>query len=532
MKKVTLLTIAILPIAVFAASTGWARYYYPFGRAYDVKQTDDGCYIIASGGGLTKADSLGHIIWQTDKGASGVQVTNDGGFIQMGSKDGIWLVKSDSNGNTMWERTYQGRAGEYIQQTNDGGYIVTGEKGHLLLLKTDAEGNILWERVYGDSSWHRGFCVEQTTDNGYIITGWNGDRDGGWRDVWLLKTDANGDTLWTKLYGGESSDEGYFVQATIDGGYIIHGGLTSFGVDNWNDWLIKTNSNGDTLWTRNYQLNIGSNIRGNCVRVTQDGGYIIAGITTTLIKTDKNGDSLWTRDYIANSRRLEQTHDGGYIIAAGNWLYKTDVNGDIGDVGVTEVDSLEDINYGEIHSVKATVENFGRTTEAFHARCIITFRDLDAPEIRVDTVYWDTIFVDSLGGGQTRVVPFKDYDFPQKGLYWMYATTMLDGDANPYNDYASSYMGEGIEEQPITQQPTFEVVTAVGSNIVLQFADASGPQSGCVAVYDATGRLVDEIRVPAQGGTITWGEGYGPGVYFIRIEGDASATTHKVILIH
>ena len=88
----------------------------------------------------------------------------------------------------------------------------------------------------------------------------------------------------------------------------------------------------------------------------------------------------------------------------------------------------------------------------------------------------------------------------------------------------------GISEEPPTlQEPTFEVVTPIGPQIVLRAPE--GPQPLNLAVFDASGRLVDEIHL-GPSSTVTWGEGYRPGVYFIRIEGDASATTYKVILIH
>jgi len=246
------------------------------------------------------------------------------------------------------------------------------------------------------------------------------------------------------------------------------------------------------------------------------------------MKTDEWGDTLWTRTYLSGGNCVNLTDDGGYIVS-GSWLYKTDANGNIGDVGVTEVDSLEDINYGEIYSVRATVKNFGRTTEPFPARCVITFRDLEAPEIRVDTVYWDTVFVDSLEAGQTRTISFKDYDFPQKGLYWMYATTMLDGDANPSNDAASSYMGEGVQEQPVADAPRWEVLASVGSRIVLRYQDC---QEGFHAsLFNAAGQKVDEVHSTQPGGTVSWGEGFLPGVYFIVSKTQGAVRAQKVVLI-
>ncbi|MBA7601029.1 hypothetical protein ES703_08093 [subsurface metagenome] len=92
----------------------------------------------------------------------------------------------------------------------------------------------------------------------------------------------------------------------------------------------------------------------------------------------------------------------------------------------------------------------------------------------------------------------------------------------------------GIDSVSIAEPPlanaTFEVANPIGRQIVLRYSDL--PQGFSASVFDATGRKVDELHVPAQSGTITWGEGYGPGVYFIRVEGDAeSSTIHKVVLV-
>ena len=137
-----------------------------------------------------------------------------------------------------------------VQQTSDGGYIITGEinsynenpyrDGDLWLIKTDEDGDTMWTKIYGGSEGEVGYSVQQTSDGGYIITGYTSSY-GEWPgDVWLIKTDENGDTLWTKTYGdSEHTDEGYSVQQTSDGGYIITGRTKSYGEGNYDVWLIK-----------------------------------------------------------------------------------------------------------------------------------------------------------------------------------------------------------------------------------------------------------------------------------------------------
>jgi len=194
------------------------------------------------------------------------------------------------------------------------------------LLKTDSDGNTLWTRTYGGSSDEKGYSAQLTSDGGYIIAGYTGSFGAGRSDVYLLKTDSSGDTLWTRTCGGSDSDCGYSVQQTSDGGYIIAGETESFGAGDDDVYLVKTDSDGDTLWTRSYG---GSGYdRGRSVQQTSDGGYIIAGYTNSfgagntdvwLLRTDSSGDTLWTRTYgempYDYGHSVELTSDGGYIIA-------------------------------------------------------------------------------------------------------------------------------------------------------------------------------------------------------------------------
>ncbi|MBI4647009.1 MAG: hypothetical protein HY738_10575 [Bacteroidia bacterium] len=273
---------------------------------------------------------------------------------------GIIIIKTDAVFSQGWERTYSGiniDKGNSVQQTNDNGYIITGETNSfgagntdVYLIKTDANGDTLWTKTFGGSNSDEGYSVQQTYDNGYIMVGSTYSFGTGSKDVYLIKTDTNGDTLWTKTFGGTNVDAGSAVQQTIDNGYIIAGYTYSFGAGSQDVYLIKTDTDGDTLWTKTFG---GTNIDlGNSVQQTYDNGYIIVGNTFSfgagnydvyLIKTDTNGDTLWTKTFggtnVDVGSAVQQTIDNGFIIAgwtkksyyAGSWevyLIKTNADGD------------------------------------------------------------------------------------------------------------------------------------------------------------------------------------------------------------
>ncbi|MDH5186801.1 MAG: hypothetical protein OEW70_07050, partial [candidate division WOR-3 bacterium] len=203
-----------------------------------------------------------------------------------------------------WRRNYGGNrveSGRSVQQTTDG-YIVTGYTNSfgnggydVYLIKTDANGDTIWTRTFGGSADDWGRSVQQTTD-GYIITGYTKSSGAGGYDVYLIKTDANGEHIWSMPFGGSADDQGYSVQQTLDGGYIITGYTKSLGAGGSDVYLIKTDANGDKLWEKTFG---GSSDDGGYSIQRHYDSYIITGYTNSsgaggadvyLIKTDANGN--------------------------------------------------------------------------------------------------------------------------------------------------------------------------------------------------------------------------------------------------
>jgi hypothetical protein len=183
----------------------------------------------------------------------------------------------------LWSKTYgtdQMDSGNDIQECSDGGYIIAGavngyQDGYLV--RTDANGDTLWTRIFGGPLTDEFFSVKQTADNGFIVTGKNMSEGAGDYDVWLLKTDALGREEWSNYYGGEQKDQGFSVSITNDGYYFVVGYTESYAhadIDSDMYWL-KVDENGDTLWTRSFG---GMSDDGGLSGVeTEDGGLAATG---------------------------------------------------------------------------------------------------------------------------------------------------------------------------------------------------------------------------------------------------------------
>jgi hypothetical protein len=246
----------------------------------------------------------------------------------------IYSLFAQDPPDTLWTRTYGGdhlEAAHSIQQTIDGGYIIAGTTesfgaGYydMWLLKTDNNGNKEWGQTYGGYFDDRAYSVQQTTDDGYIIAGRTDSFGAGDDDFWLVKTDEFGNEEWNQTYGGIYRDSAESVKQTTDGGYIIGGYFETNEVSYLNSLMIKTDENGNEEWN----LIFGGENFSEATSVIQatDGSYIIAGVIQSvgynndflLLKIDVNGNIVWNQTYDYDFRDIancvQQTTDGGYII--------------------------------------------------------------------------------------------------------------------------------------------------------------------------------------------------------------------------
>ena len=294
--------------------TLWTKLFLDDGgsETFSIIQTNDGGYALAGGPAflVMKTNANGDTIWTKCYGGSGsfardIQQTYDGGYAIVGEQPGsvvgnvdIYLVKIDLNGDTLWTRRFEEGFGKSIRQTLDSGFIITGNTGNwgkAFLIKTDKNGDTLWTKAYGRGMEDAGNVVRLTKDSGYIIAGYTNSLVTGNKDVYLIKTDLNGDTLWTKVIGGTYDQIARDIQTTKDSGYIIAGSYSNNGID---VYLFKTNAMGDTVWTKSYGGSYDD--WSNSVKETSDSGFILTGVTQSfgtaissiyVIKTDSHGNS-------------------------------------------------------------------------------------------------------------------------------------------------------------------------------------------------------------------------------------------------
>ncbi|HWQ19426.1 MAG TPA: hypothetical protein VN455_06570, partial [Methanotrichaceae archaeon] len=325
----------------------WNRTYEVLGDNYSnygyaVKQTADGGYIIA---GYTKSSSSD-------------------------SYDAL-LIKTDSDGAMQWNKTY-GEAwsgneyGYSVAQASDGGYVLIGGTtspgtganagtSDALLIKTDSDGNMLWNRTVGtqDSESEVAYSAEQTRDGGYILAGTRSspDKSRG-SDILLAKLSSEGAEEWNSTIGSDLAGEerASSVQQTKDGGYVLAGWTNSSGTGTFDALVVKTDAMGKTEWNKSIGASDMGNEAAYSLQQTSDGGYIIAGSKNATtpgegedilaIKLDANGNESWTKTFGSDWKGEEkassiiQSEDGGYILAG----WTTSIGDSSSDVLLAKLD--------------------------------------------------------------------------------------------------------------------------------------------------------------------------------------------------
>lgn len=307
-------------------------------------------------GYVMKLDNSGAKVWEKYYGGAydeqllSICPAHTGGYVATGfiksipgERTAVWVQFIDEQGDSVLSKTFNTQYdcwGLHISPTNSQGYAVSavmsagfGAGDEIWLFKLNTVGDTIWTHAYGRANQDYGEQVIQTSDGGYIIAGRTySSYTPESCDAWVIKTDASGDSLWTRMYGGDNEDMFNCVIETDDG-YIFAGNAESFGSGYAEFWAVRTDDNGDTIWSRTD----GDDVQHLCFEIfeTGEGNYVLAGYSglltpsfdTYLMEIDPDGNMIWeARSGHAQANEImygfSPTFDGGYI-ATGHTTYYT-----------------------------------------------------------------------------------------------------------------------------------------------------------------------------------------------------------------
>lgn len=353
-------------------------------QAWFVMEQADSSFIMAGGSRsygnqcefyLAKTDALGNMLWYNTYGQAqdnycwAFTRCMDGGFLLGGSTStsGIYLdnylVKVDSAGNQLWDKTFGGSFNDKILsviQAHDSSYFAVGYENNVgQVIKLDKQGDTVWQNALLNYSSSRYNNIIQTNDSNLIIAGYANDTTA-ISTILMTKLDYSGNILWEKNYGWSSYQVAQCVLQTSGQGFILSGYHSNPLSSNDRLFVLKTNSQGDSLWVKTFSgLHL---TNANSIEQTTDGGYIITGNRKSpgfmpdmyLLKLDKYGNKQWIRFFGGSDMdyglSVKQTFDGGYIVsgtnssmgAGGEDIYLVKTNGR-GIVGVENYIAAPDI---------------------------------------------------------------------------------------------------------------------------------------------------------------------------------------------
>ena len=273
-----------------------------------VAQTDTVAHLYAFGGGNNDV-------------AEEIEATADGGFIIIGSTSSnswgntdAYLLKIDSNCNYEWSKALGGPNNDWgysVKQTFDKGYIIAlstnsyGNGGYdACLMKRDSMGNYEWKKTYGGNDWDFAYSVVQTHDSGFVFCGETYNNSSGFSDVYVVKTNQLGDTIWTRTVGGALIDKGNSVIETSDSNIVV-AGIKNTITDSTQIYMLKFDINGTLLWDSLY----GDSLYEIAYSIIEanNGDYILGGASTSfspssdkdyyLIRSSNNGNIIWANQY-------------------------------------------------------------------------------------------------------------------------------------------------------------------------------------------------------------------------------------------
>lgn len=461
--------------------------------------------------------------------------------------------------DTLWTKTFGGSSddiGYALQQTADGGYIVAGctesfgaGDKDVYLIRTDADGGTIWTKYYGGPEDDVAYAIQEHWDGDYLVAGYTNSFGAGGSDIWILKIDAAGDTLWTETYGDSGNEIAYDIASTSDSGYVITGGRQWIvPTDTGYAFLMKFDLNSDSCWLTFFETPMGGQEGFSVIQII-NGEYMICGATwpehpcTWITRADSNGYPLWGLGHGAPDNYAcirEIAPDTFVVVGPRLWgccgIYVTIriVNG-TGDVIWEKI-----YTQGFARAVEKTEDGSyviaGEEAELFGPGCVWLIKT------NQDTTLWTTVFgsPDSCDGAYAvQITPDNGYTVVG------YTNSFGAGGSDVWLLRTEPDTSLGISTNDITPEICYKMsihpnpfsrVTEISFSLPRQ-------REGVITlgIHDATGRLVKSFEtasiVEYQAPTVIWdGKDHTDrllpsGVYFLRLSVGDYSETRKLLLI-
>ncbi len=522
------------------------------------------------------------------------QKVSDGGYILGGSSysgisgditlpnrdmtnqsNDFWIIKIDSLANGLWDNRFGGSSFDWLSsvcQTTDGGYIlggysysgIGGEKSQAnwdstlntadyWIVKTDASGNFMWDKRYGGFKEEKLMALHQTTDGGYILGGYSYSGLGGdksqpnWdstnftSDYWIVKIDASGNKEWDKRFGGIANETFQDIHQTLDGGYILAGFAYSDisgdkTEDNWSGcsdyWIVKIDALGTKQWDKRYGGWSYDFLYS--LRQVGDGGYILAGLSTSvasgnktqdtqdtsmvgiergdywIVRVDSIGNMLWDADFGGVAREytfknISLTDDGGYLLSGSSY---SNISGD-----KTE-DNLGPQQTWMVKTDSSGVKQWDKT--------LLTLSNYDQQAIAIEEepgCYTIASFTRAGIGGHKSQPNWDTINiFP--GLdFWIikFCDSIQPSGINLAQNSDSQIL---VSPNPFTNEITISLQNQNSSKVTIRVQNKLGQ-----SVYDAQHSISSNSEYTINLGNLT------PGMYFLEIFMNGKQINKKILKI-
>jgi hypothetical protein len=503
--------------------------------------------------------------------------TNDNGYAMVGGTSApgaggldLYLTKLDSNENLQWTKIYGGAGNETgicIKQTLNGGFIICGDQNSFgaggtdgYILRTDSAGDLLWSKTYGLLQNDVLGKIELTSDSNYIAVGTTFSPGNNTGDIYVIKINDTGDTLWTRIIGGPVYDAGINITPTDDGGCAICGRVYSYGAGLRDVMLSRIDGNGNILWFKTYGGLYTE--EGMAVTHTSDNGYVITGATETfspngyydvyMIKTDSAGTMLWSKNY--GGDKIDATYvvieapDGGYVVTGftDSWAYLSQrtnnqlalLGDDSSHVFVMKVNVMGDTLWSRAIGGSIQDEAYALINAADGGYIVGAYSNSFSGTDSLDAYI---IHLDSLGNGGCNNWAISPHVGNPNTIENSYVPTVTSGlmvaNAATVQDTVTFQLTDPCANVPVEEHhynKTDGIVfpNPFSSSATVRLVDGKISEPIILTIYDVFGKTVRTEKVASSSNRVKIERKNLPdGIYFIEINASGKNSMRTKIII-